>query len=190
MPASTHTTSSSAATYSTQPCVKCGARELQRKPRKLWQKLFALYPYVCLRCSNREVRFRIKPWGVVRLLMLVALPVGAAIVYKTNPGIFHKAVAEENPQGGGADALARARASAGGLTAFEQMMIKKPRSTMDNATILQLWRKNVGAAVILQLIRTTTPDYDVSASSIIELKEAGVDQSIILAMIDASYTAR
>jgi hypothetical protein len=188
MPASSHTTSSSAATYSTKPCVKCGAKELQRKPRKLWQKLFALYPYVCLRCSHREVRFRIKPWGVVRLLILVALPVGAAIVYNERAGLFHKAP-EENA-GGNADALARARASAGGLTAFEQMMIKKPRTTMDNATILQLWRKNVGAAVILQLIRTSTPDYDVSASSIIELKEAGVDQSIILAMIDASYTAR
>ncbi len=188
MPASIHTTSSSSATYSTKPCAKCGAKELQRKPRKLWQKLFALYPYVCLRCSNREVRFRIKPWGVVRLLILVALPVGAAIVYKKGPGLFHKAP-EESAQGG-ADALARARASAGGLTAFEQMMIKKPRTTMDNATILKLWRANVGADVILQLIRTSTPDYDVSASSIIELKQAGVEQSIILAMIDASYTAR
>ena len=188
MPASTHTTSSSAATYSTKPCAKCGAKELQRKPRKLWQKLFALYPYVCLRCSHREVRFRIKPWGVVRLLLLVALPVGGAVVYFAKPDLFHKAP-DENAQGG-ADALARARASAGGLTAFEQMMIKKPRTTMDNATVLKLWRANVGANVILQLIRTSTPDYDVSASSIIELKQAGVEQSIILAMIDASYTAR
>jgi hypothetical protein len=189
MPASTHTTSSSAATYSTKPCTKCGAKELQRKPRKLSQKLFALYPYVCLRCSNREIRFRIKAWGVVRLLILVALPVGAAIVYKASPGLFHKA-ADDSAQGGGADALARARATAGGLTAFEQMMITKPRKTMDNATVLKLWQHKVGADVILQLIRTSTPDYDVSASSIIELKDAGVDQSIILAMIDASYTAR
>jgi hypothetical protein len=188
MPASTHTTSSSAATYSTKPCGKCGAKELQRKPRKLWQKLFALYPYVCLRCSNREIRFRIKPWGVVRLLLLVALPVGAAILYATKPDLFHKAP-DDNAQGN-SDGLARARATAGGLTAFEQMMIKKPKTTMDNATILKLWRSNVGAAVILQLIRTTTPDYDVSAGSIIELKQAGVEQSIILAMIDASYTAR
>ena len=189
MPASTHTTSSSAATYSTKPCANCGAKELQRKPRGLLQKLFALYPYVCVRCSHREIRFRIKPWGVVRLLILVALPVGATIVYRAGPGIFHRAADDNNAQGS-ADALARARATAGGLTAFEQMMIKKPRTTMDNATILKLWRANVGANVILQLIRTSTPDYDVSASSIIELKQAGVDQSIILAMIDASYTAR
>jgi hypothetical protein len=129
-----------------------------------------------------------RAWGVVRLLVLMAFPVGAAIVYGTNPGLFHKAP-DENAQGS-ADALARARASAGGLTAFEQMMIKKPRTTMDNATILKLWRANVGADVILQLLRTSTPDYDVSASSIIELKQAGVEQSIILAMIDASYSAR
>ena len=61
---------------------------------------------------------------------------------------------------------------------------------MDNATILKLWKASVGPNVILQLIRTSNADYDVSASAIIELKEAGVDQTIILAMIDASYNTR
>jgi hypothetical protein len=142
MPASTHTKSCSAATYSTRPCVKCGARELQRKARKLWQKLLALYPYVCLRCSHREVRFRIKVWGVIRLLLLLALPVGAAIVYKTSTGLFHK-TQNDNAQGS-ADALARARASAGGLTAFEQVMIKKPNltKTHDNARHGLCWPRS------------------------------------------------
>ena len=119
----------------------------------------------------------------------MTVPAGAALLYHEKPDLFHKGSTDESGQGA-AEALARARATAGGLTAFEQMMIKKPREQMDNATILKLWRNNVGANVILQLIRTTTPDYDVSASAIIELKQAGVDQSIILAMIDASYTAR
>lgn len=89
-----------------------------------------------------------------------------------------------------ADALARARNSAGALSTFEQLMINKPRSTMDNATVLKLWRAEVGTEVILQMIRTSNSDYDVSANAIIELKQAGVDQSIILAMIDASYRSR
>jgi hypothetical protein len=42
------------------------------------------------------------------------------------------------------DALARARTSTGALSTFEQMMLKKPRSTLDNPTILQLWKANVG----------------------------------------------
>lgn len=89
-----------------------------------------------------------------------------------------------------AEALARARVSSGTLSAFEQMMINRPRQTMDNATILKLWRADVGPNIIIQLVRTSNPNYDVGASSIIELKQAGVDQSIILAMIDASYNAR
>jgi hypothetical protein len=87
-----------------------------------------------------------------------------------------------------ADTLDRARV--GGLSTFEQMMLRKPKGTMDNAGILQLWRSNVGVDVILQMIRTSNPDYDVGANAVIELKKAGVDERIILAMIDAPYTAR
>jgi hypothetical protein len=61
---------------------------------------------------------------------------------------------------------------------------------MDNATILKLWRAEVGRDVILQMIRTSNSDYDVSANAIIELKQDGMDQAIILAMIDASYRSR
>jgi hypothetical protein len=68
------------------------------------------------------------------------------------------------------------------------MMTKKPKSTLDNATIMKLWHANVGSNVILQMIRTSNADFDVSAGAIIELREAQVDQAIILAMIDASYT--
>jgi hypothetical protein len=179
-------TQTSTANYSPKPCRKCGAKELQRKPRLLRHKIFALYPYVCLNCAHRESKFRLKFGTIVRVFLLLAL-VGGIVYFVMNPISFHKG---DDGSQNTADALARARTSAGGLSTFEQMMIKKPRTTMDNATILKLWKANVGPNVILQLIRTTTPDYDVSANSIIELKEAGVDQAVILAMIDASYTAR
>ncbi len=68
------------------------------------------------------------------------------------------------------------------------MMLHKPKTPMNNATIMKLQKAGVGRDVILQLIRTSNADYDVSANAIIELKEAGVDQAIILAMINASYT--
>ncbi len=70
------------------------------------------------------------------------------------------------------------------------MMVKRPRLSLDNAVILKLWRAQVGTDIILQMIRTSNADYDVSANSIIELKQAGVEQSVILAMIDASYNTR
>jgi hypothetical protein len=67
------------------------------------------------------------------------------------------------------------------------MMLHKPKAVLDNATILKLVRANVEVSVILQMIKTSTADYDLGANAIIELKQAGVDQQIILAMIDASY---
>ncbi len=188
MPASTSTTSPNPSAHWTKPCPKCGAKEWQRKPRRLYHRLFALYPYVCGQCVQRKLRFRIKAWGVVRLMLVVGIAAIASWLLLGRPRLFRRR-SEESAQGG-AEGLARARATAGGLTSFEQMMIKKPRQTMDNAAILKLWKASVGTDVILQLIRTSNPDYDLTAASIIELKQAGVDQSIVLAMIDASYQTR
>jgi len=185
MAAATQTPS---ANYSPHPCSKCGDKQLQRKARKAPHKIFGIYPYRCVHCGHHEQKVRLKPGLVVRWGLMVATPAVAAWFW------FHPLSLHRDDGLGGsaanADALARARTTAGGLSTFEQMMIKKPRTTMDNATILKLWKANVGTNVILQLIRTSTADYDVSASSIIELKEAGVDQTVILAMIDASYANR
>jgi len=87
-----------------------------------------------------------------------------------------------------ADALARSRSE--GLSAYEAMMLKKPRTTLDNASILRLWKANVGASVIVKMIQTSNPDYDLNANAVIELQQAGVDQAIIVAMIDATYASR
>jgi hypothetical protein len=48
----------------------------------------------------------------------------------------------------------------------------------------------VGASVILQMIRTSNGEYDVSANAIIVLRDAQVDQAVILAMIDANYNTK
>jgi hypothetical protein len=184
MSVTTQTTPS--ANYSPKPCRKCGAKELQRKPRRLLHQLFGIYPYVCVKCKKRENKVRFQFSTILRLLLLVAVP--AAIIYfSLHPFSFHRG---EDASQNSVDALSRARTAAGGLSAFEQMMIKKPRTTLDNTTILQLWKANVAPNVILQMIRTANADYDVSASAIIALKQAGVDQSVILAMIDASYNTR
>jgi 4-amino-4-deoxy-L-arabinose transferase-like glycosyltransferase len=124
------------------------------------------------------------------LAALLVLGTVGALVYMWNDlglGNLRPTTATQDT----AEALARARSAAGGqLSTFEQMMIRKPRLTLDNATILKLWRANVGPTVILQMIKTSNPDFDLSANAIIELKQAGVEQSVIMAMIDFSYTQR
>jgi hypothetical protein len=159
---------------------------MQRKPRTALHKLLAIYPYLCVRCSTRQTRFRLTLGTIFKFSLLAAL-VGAVVYFSVNPISFRRV---DDGSQNSAEALSRARTAAGGLSAFEQMMIKRPRTTMDNATILRLWRANVSPNVIVQMIRTANADYDVSANAIIELKQAGVDQIIILAMIDASYNTR
>ena len=169
-------------------CKKCGSRELRRQPRLATDLLFSMQPYQCGRCAHRQRKVRFG-WGlIVKAFWLVALlSVGSYfwINPPTNP-FRGKEVAQSETE-----SLARAQAAMGGqLSTFEQMMTKKPRTTLDNATVLKLWHANVGANVILQMIRTSNADFDVTAGAIIELREAQVDQTIILAMIDATYTNR
>jgi hypothetical protein len=175
-------------TESIRACTYCGARQLQghAQLRTIADKLFSLYPYRCARCRNQQKKFQFS-WiplaGWLGFVLLIAL----GVFFWLNPVTFRR---NEDGQPSTTDALARARNSAGALSTFEQIMINKPRATMDNATILKLWRAEVGTEVILQMIRTSNSDYDVSANAIIDLKQAGVDQGIILAMIDASYRSR
>ena len=55
---------------------------------------------------------------------------------------------------------------------------------------MELTKANVRPDVIVRLIRASNADYDLRANSVIELKKAGVDETVILAMIDQSYTPR
>ncbi len=175
----------SATKYRAMPCSRCGANELQPRPTSLLHKLYGVNRFLCTRCGHRESEYRPTLATVAGFLLFAAM-VGAIVFFTTQSTIFRRGedVAATN------DALALARSSAGGLSTFEKMMIRKPRTTLNNATVLRLWRANVGTDIILQLIRTSVADYDVSANSVIELRQAGVDKIIVLAMINATYEAR
>jgi hypothetical protein len=116
------------------------------------------------------------------ILLIISIGESAYLYLLLRPGGIR-----DNPTGTGAT-LERARTN--GLSAFEQMVLKKPRNTMDNVTVLQLRGANVGTDLILQMIRNSNPDFDVDAVAVIELKKAGLDERIIAAMIDAPYNSR
>ena len=169
----------------TRLCGKCGLKELRRKPRSWVDRALSLQPYQCSRCANYVRKFRFTAVAVL-VALFIPLAVGAFIYIQENTLWFHKDPDAQSST----DGLARARTATGGqLSPFEQMMLHKPKAVLDNATILKLVKANVEAVVILQMIKTSTADYDLSANAIIELKQAGVDEHIILAMIDASYNS-
>ena len=87
-----------------------------------------------------------------------------------------------------AEALANVRTSMGGeLSSFERLMNRKSRLKMDNASVLRLVNANVSSAIIVQLIRASSTDFDLSSAAIVELKNAGVPESVMMAMVDTAY---
>jgi hypothetical protein len=169
-------------------CPSCGAQEFRPRRRSFFNRVFSIVFFGCARCDYRQTRFRFSVLGLVIPLFLMLGAGGGYYVYRYRPA--WPWASTEDSQLNTADALARARNSSGALSTFELMMLKKPKATMDNAAVIQLWKANVGLTVILQMIRNSNADYDVSPQSVIELKQAGVDQAVILAMIDATYNVR
>ncbi len=170
-------------------CGKCQSTELRRLEKQLFDKVFSLRRLHCSRCKHRQRSFHFE-WTVVPKALLALLLFGAPVYFAQNPALLGNrlpatgTVSDNEP-------LSRARSAAGGqLSSFEQMMTRRPKVTLDNAEVLRLWRANVGAGVVLQMIRTSNGAYDVTTNGIIALKEAQVDQSIILAIIDSNYNAR
>lgn len=163
-------------------CLRCGVPELRARTRSLFHRLFSLVVYTCDRCDYRQTRLQFSMLTLLSLTVAGLLIAGVTYLVKiaTHPHIEETSLSTP-------DALARARSSAGSLSDYELMMLKKPRTTLDNAAIVKLWKASVGAEVIIQMIRTSNPDYDMSSNGIIQLKQSGVDENIILTMIDASY---
>jgi hypothetical protein len=171
-------------------CNQCGTMQMRLKADwspadRLAAWLICLYPFVCVRCasSGRKLRFT---WRQAVTLLVVSAMTGSAFYIRRSSGFFRKESSDSQ-----IEMLARTRTAMGGeLSSLDQIMIHKPRQTMDNASVLKLCKANVSANIILNLIRNSNAEYDLSANSIIALKSEGVDQSIILAMIDANYSPR
>jgi len=166
-------------------CIKCGSQDFRCRKVSFLLRIFSLAPYNCGRCDHRETRFRFSFATVAAFLTLILLSGGTYYLVQNKPWLK-----TDEGTANTAEALSKARNSAGALSTFELMMLKKPKSTMDNAAVLQLVKANVSISVILQMIRNSNADYDLSTASVIELKNAGVDQTIILAMIDVTYNVR
>jgi hypothetical protein len=169
-------------------CKKCDSTEVRRLERKIFDEVFSFQRFQCSRCKHRQRQFRLV-WSVLPKALLALVLLGTPVYLARYPAIYSSSAVAATV--GEADRLARARTAAGGqVSTFEQMMTRKPKATLDNSEILRLWRANVGTSVILQMIRTSNGAYDVTTNAVIALKEAQVDQSIILAIIDANYNAR
>ncbi len=179
-----------AAHFAKIACSKCKTRELRMWEPTIWDRITSFYRYKCMRCGHSQMRFRFEAC-LPPALLIIAMFGGGALVWANPPAVlsFKSAVAGSNssvsPQ---EQAVARARAANGGeLSGFEQMMLHKSKPALDNATVLRLVRARVSEAVIVQLIHTSAADFDLGADSIIAMKQAGVSEPLLLAMINVTY---
>lgn len=165
-------------------CPHCKSREMRPQPRKLWEFLIFFQPFQCGRCKKIQHRVKLSWRMPITLLLLAGLAFGSLELWRNPPAWLGRT-------GNNQAALDRARASAGGqLSAFEEMMVRRPKSTLSNANIIELTKAGMRPDVIIRLIRASNPDYDLRANAVIELKNAGVDESVLVAMIDQSYGVR
>jgi len=168
-------------------CGKCRTAGLTRRTTRLVHLLTSFYPYKCDRCGHRQKKFRLTPAILIPAILLGATFVAGNLIRARLMRASESAVGQQGQR----EALARARMAAGGqLSDFEKLMVQKSKQTMDNAAVVRMVKANMSQDVILEMIQTSVPDYDLSASSVIEMKAAGVDQTIMLAMINASNAKR
>jgi hypothetical protein len=171
-------------------CSKCRTAELRMRKPSIRDRITSFYRYKCTRCGHTQMRFRFDAC-LPAALLLTAMLGGAALLWANPPALlsFSSAAAGNSSSVSPQDrAVASARAANGGeLSSFEQMMLRKSKPALDNATVLKLVRARVNEAVIVQLIHTSTADYDLGADSIIAMKQAGVSEQLLLAMINVTY---
>lgn len=166
-------------------CLRC-VMAMRPVPRRLVDTLLSRDCFRCPECGRRRKLFRLD-WTIGLRVLPVALCVAGLVSFAPRPAFLTRRASTQ----GEADALAQARAATGGqLSPFEQMMAHKPRIILNNDQILQLWKAQVSAPLIIHLVRTSDGDYDLSTRAVIALKSAGVEESIIMAMVDANYAAR
>ena len=159
-------------------CDHCNSRELRRQPESFGYSLLMRGKYQCARCNSYQTRVQFS-WTAPLLLTVLATIGGAGYVVWSSSWFR---------QLDSVQALSQARAPGGGqLSAFEEMMVRRPKSTLTNASVVELAKAGVRNEVIIRLIRASNADYDLRANAIIELKRNNVDESVILAMIDQSY---
>jgi len=167
-------------------CPRCGHGHLhRRRTQPITDAFFGQIRVKCSRCMYEEKRLRVTKLFLIEWFCILTL--GAVAAWFTlNPILSGKSSGKDDP----VIALATAQMASGGkLSAFEQMILRKPKTRLDNSTILKLRHANASTDLIVLMIKTSTPDFDVSANAVIELMGAGINDSIIEAMIESNYSA-
>ena len=167
-------------------CKECHSPALRPVPKSFLDWLSSAQPYKCDRCAALQVKSQ-RDWSLVIPLLLLYLVIPAAVFFASR---WFLSLPKEATAESDIDMLTRTRSANGQLSTFEQMLATKPKSTLNNELILKLWDSHLGTDVILQMIHTSIPDFDVSPDAVIRLHQANVDERIILAMIESSYATK
>jgi hypothetical protein len=75
------------------------------------------------------------------------------------------------------------------LVIFSPVAVFAQQEAIDNATVINMSKSGLSAEIILKKIGSSRPAFDVSAASLIQLKNAGVDEGVISVMMERNDSA-
>lgn len=139
--------------------------------------IVASFFFKCEYCRSHSLKL---PTSAIALIAFsaVACLVGALLYLSPNGAPMSAAQVEANNKSQ--------------MAAYEQLLAleektKQANPKLDNDNVLKFFRDRVSSDVIVQMIRSSPSNYDVSARGLDSLRQAQVGQPIIQAMIDAHF---
>ena len=169
-------------------CEKCGQSRLERRSRHgLIAVVFSLagfFPHKCRKCNAKQYRLI----GPFRLALAVLSTVASLAVVVNSSGVIRRLRPEPRALSSVApaseDALFASQLASGRVGAFEKLLAARRKQFLHNEDIALLLQSGIEREVVLKLIKASNPAFDISPAGILELRKAGADNAVILAIID------
>lgn len=163
-------------------CLSC-IKALRDVPRSRWDRISSRVRFQCPRCGRYSARIHSR-WGFA----LKAALTGAALAGLVSLGLTgdFRGMLSRAPAGLKDETFMARGAFAGQLVAAEAMTNGKPRPSLTNDEVIELWRMKASTSLILHLIQSSKADFDFSTSGLMQLREAQLDPAIVEAMDKAN----
>lgn len=142
--------------------------------------LFSFFPYKCRTCFHREYCFvpsgyLIHTFWISLLLCWTGFIASRSFGPQTSGGYGALLSATGNS----------AYSSSASMSTFERMVMSgKARQVMRNQDVVHLIHGGVSSALMVTLLRHADQAFDLSPEAILLLKQAGIEEIVIAAMVD------
>ncbi len=174
-------------------CEGCNDVRAERQHRKTVMHILAsvacFYPYKCRRCMTVGLVF-VSSYRLIFPLLVVA---GLSVIPHYYSAYRARVIDRLNQsnalylaEADSADTVASRGAKATETSPYERMLVNRRKEVLRNEDIVMLAKSGADRALMIRLIMTSTGYYNLSTVGILALKQAGVPDPVIIAMLENS----